>query len=151
MSHNMRMPGAWESDSEEPFTTTFDSVGSHCHEPPPPPPSRRDTPSPTTRQGRYIPLPTTGQGRHIPSATTQNRRVPLPTSSKPASEYGLFADSSDGENGAVDKKKAIVIAVFGKTGTGKTSLIKSVTGKDLEVGHSLTSCKCIYSIIHYIK
>ncbi|SMQ55269.1 unnamed protein product [Zymoseptoria tritici ST99CH_3D7] len=37
-------------------------------------------------------------------------------------------------------KPPIVIAVFGQTGTGKTSFIKAVTGKNLEIGHSLTSC-----------
>jgi len=38
-------------------------------------------------------------------------------------------------------KRPIVIAVFGQTGTGKTSFIKAVTGQDLKVGHSLTSCQ----------
>jgi len=35
----------------------------------------------------------------------------------------------------------ILVAVFGKTGTGKTSFIKSVTGWDLKIGHGLESCK----------
>lgn len=35
----------------------------------------------------------------------------------------------------------IIVATFGKTGTGKSSFIKAVTGKALEIGHSLESCK----------
>lgn len=35
----------------------------------------------------------------------------------------------------------IIVAVFGKTGTGKSSFIKAVTGKALEIGHGLESCK----------
>ena len=44
-------------------------------------------------------------------------------------------------NGVNSGKQPIVIAVFGMTGTGKTSFIKAITGEDLVVGHSLTSCK----------
>ncbi|KFZ09175.1 hypothetical protein V502_08879 [Pseudogymnoascus sp. VKM F-4520 (FW-2644)] len=167
MSDNMRMPGAWESDSEEPSTTAHSFVDSQPREPPqpnrraspppyPPPPQRRHIPLPATtqgrnislltmtqsRKGRHIPLPTTAKGRHIPPPTVQNRRASFPQTTKPVSEYGFFADSSDDENGdaVVDQKKPIVIAVLGKTGSGKTSLIKAVTGKDLKVGHGLTSC-----------
>lgn len=38
-------------------------------------------------------------------------------------------------------KLPIVIAVFGKTGTGKTSFINAVTEEGLVVGHNLESCK----------
>ena len=34
----------------------------------------------------------------------------------------------------------IVIAVFGLTGTGKSSFISKLTGEELEIGHDLKSC-----------
>lgn len=50
------------------------------------------------------------------------------------------------ESGA---KRPTVIALFGQTGTGKTSFIKAVTGEEsLEVGHSLSSCTCDHLRIH---
>ncbi|KFY32272.1 hypothetical protein V493_00350 [Pseudogymnoascus sp. VKM F-4281 (FW-2241)] len=124
MSRNMRMPGAWESDSDD----------SHLREPIPP--------LPTTTLNRNIPFPE-AQGRQIPSPTTQRRRSTYPKLTKPTFEYEFFADISDDGNGK-DSKKPIVIAVFGKTGTGKSSLIKTVTGKDVKVGHGLASRKAAY-------
>lgn len=56
-----------------------------------------------------------------------------------------FSDSSDDDDTIEDNSPPIVIAVFGQTGTGKTSLIKAVTGNDLQVGHDLTSCKTLLS------
>lgn len=56
-----------------------------------------------------------------------------------------FSDSSDENDIREDSSPPIAIAVFGQTGTGKTSLIKAVTGKDLQVGHDLTSCKSFIS------
>jgi GTPase SAR1 family protein len=41
--------------------------------------------------------------------------------------------------------KNVLIAIFGMTGTGKTSLIKSLAGAradKLQTGHGLESCKC---------
>jgi hypothetical protein len=35
----------------------------------------------------------------------------------------------------------IVIAVFGLTGTGKSSFISKLTGKDVKIGHNLQSCE----------
>ena len=35
----------------------------------------------------------------------------------------------------------IVIAVFGLTGTGKSSFISTLTGQDVKIGHGLHSCK----------
>lgn len=58
--------------------------------------------------------------------------------------YSLVADISDAgelDDTADHGTQPIVIAVFGQTGTGKTSFIKAVTGKDLRVGHSLESCE----------
>jgi hypothetical protein len=42
-----------------------------------------------------------------------------------------------------NRPQPIIIAVFGKTGTGKSSFIKGVTGKDLKIGHGLESCQQI--------
>jgi ABC-type molybdate transport system ATPase subunit len=44
-----------------------------------------------------------------------------------------------------------VIAVFGQTGTGKTSFIKAVTGMDLEVGHNLASCKTYHLDLEHLN
>jgi len=42
-----------------------------------------------------------------------------------------------------ESSNPIIIAVFGKTGTGKSSFIKGVTGQDLKIGHGLESCQQI--------
>ena len=41
----------------------------------------------------------------------------------------------------ISKSRDIVIAVFGLTGTGKSSFISKLTGKEVKIGHSLQSCK----------
>ncbi len=46
--------------------------------------------------------------------------------------------------------KTARIAVFGKTGTGKTSFIKSVTGADIKVGHELESSEFCYTVARSI-
>lgn len=66
-----------------------------------------------------------------------------PTVNKPQSPD--ISDTSDHNDGVEDDSPPLVIAVFGQTGTGKTSLIKAVTGKDLQIGHDLTSCKNLSS------
>lgn len=43
-------------------------------------------------------------------------------------------------------KPDVMIAVMGKTGTGKTSFINAVTGKSMEVGHGLRACW--FSLVH---
>lgn len=40
----------------------------------------------------------------------------------------------------------IVIAVFGLTGSGKSTFISKLTGKDVEIGHGLQSCEQIFPI-----
>ena len=40
----------------------------------------------------------------------------------------------------------VLIAVFGTTGTGKTTLIEKISGKKLNIGHDLRSCKAAYLI-----
>ena len=116
-----------------------------------PPPSRR-APLPTTTQSHSEYPPSFWQN-HLRTLRppSQRRRVPLPT--QPGSEYEFFADSSDDGNGDTTEvqKKPIVIAVLGKTGSGKTSFIKAVTGKDLKVGHGLTSCTAAYSNLQDVK
>lgn len=37
--------------------------------------------------------------------------------------------------------RKILVAVFGQTGTGKSSFISKVAGRDVGVGHDLRSCK----------
>ena len=39
---------------------------------------------------------------------------------------------------------AILVAVIGQTGAGKSSFINKATGASLEVGRSLESCRCSY-------
>jgi hypothetical protein len=123
MSSNLLIPGAWDNSWDSPTAA-----------------------APYTD----VPLPTTARSR--PSGSNRNRRqiVPLPTSPpnrgpappprgpnpvhRPTYETPLPTTSDQG-----DSRRPIVIAVFGQTGTGKTSFIKAVTGVDLEVGHGLTS------------
>ncbi|KFY65804.1 hypothetical protein V496_02325 [Pseudogymnoascus sp. VKM F-4515 (FW-2607)] len=110
---------------------------------PPPSQSRNRVPIPTTSQEPpEYPQPI-WQGRFSPpSRPYQIRRGPLSTTAQTGLENEFSSGSSDYESGdSIDyQKKPIVIAVFGKTGTGKTSFINSVTGRDLKVGHGLTSC-----------
>jgi len=113
-------------------------------------------PSGSIRVGRAVPLPTTPptfpgarDTDYNPFRSLEDPAAEIPGDTpevvKPSSpRYELFADTSDtgGNNDVVkDNKPPIVIAVFGQTGTGKTSFIKAVTGRDLQVGHSLTSCE----------
>jgi len=41
----------------------------------------------------------------------------------------------------VKSQPPVLIAVMGKTGTGKTSFVNAVTGRGLTVGHGLEACK----------
>jgi hypothetical protein len=45
----------------------------------------------------------------------------------------------------------ILIAVFGMTGTGKTTFIEKVSGQKLNVGHNLHSCSSLTSASHAIR
>lgn len=38
----------------------------------------------------------------------------------------------------------IVIVVFGLTGSGKSTIISNLTGKDLKIGHGLQSCEHLF-------
>lgn len=40
----------------------------------------------------------------------------------------------------INQPPPIIVAVFGKTGTSKTSFIEAVTGEDLKIRHGLESC-----------
>jgi hypothetical protein len=131
------MPGAWNSSWESPVATTqsrSDSNQGGVAGPPPPRPPVREAPLPTN----LSPAPPL---RAVPVPTTHKNYNPFRFPRDPAAEIpeaapGVRRPSSPGE-----KKPPIVIAVFGQTGTGKTSFIKAVTGKDLQIGHSLTSCE----------
>jgi predicted GTPase len=41
-----------------------------------------------------------------------------------------------------------IIGVFGTTGTGKTSLIQTISGRTLKVGHGLRSCTSGIQEVH---
>jgi hypothetical protein len=52
--------------------------------------------------------------------------------------------SNEIANSNVRKAAPTLVAVFGKTGTGKTTFIKSVTGLNLITSDKLASCKCCH-------
>jgi polynucleotide 5'-kinase involved in rRNA processing len=64
-----------------------------------------------------------------------------PSASNPSTRGGALA-SNDAASTTMRKGPPTIVAVFGKTGVGKTTFINSVTGLDLKVGHNLGSCKC---------
>jgi len=89
----------------------------------------------------YEPLPT-----HVHHASNLNPVVLAHQSNKAAPSHKSRRPShpaAEPKLAVEDKRKdPIVIAVFGQTGTGKSSLIKAVTGdQEIQVGHGLTSCK----------
>jgi len=53
-------------------------------------------------------------------------------------ETDFFLNSGDH---LVNPQPPVLIAVMGKTGTGKTSFVNAVTGKGLTVGHGLEACE----------
>jgi len=163
MPDSFPMPGAWNSSWESPVATTqsrSDSNQADVAGAPPPRPPVREAPLPTNVSSppslRAVPVPTT---QVTSPRTWDNNYNPFGFPRDPAAEvpedapevtgpsslgYSLFADNSDTEGNADiagENKPPIVIAVFGQTGTGKTSFVKAVTGKDLQIGHSLTSCE----------
>lgn len=117
------IPGAWDSSWDSPTAAApYIDV--------PLPTSARSRPSGSNRNRRpNVPLPTNPPNRGVPPPP----RPPFPVQ-QPTYEIPLPTTTGQG-----DSRRPIVIAVFGQTGTGKTSLIKAVTGVDLEVGHGLTS------------
>ena len=52
---------------------------------------------------------------------------------------GTSSSGTSRRTGATLEKK-IVIAVFGMTGTGKSTFISKLTGQNVEIGHGLQSC-----------
>lgn len=163
MFDSVPMPGAWNSIWDSPLATTrrlSDSNEGVGAGPSPPRSPVREVPLSTDQRPspplRVAPLPTrqtisprtwdkdynpfefqTGPAVEIPEEAPELR---APSSSC----YESCADNFDSEANTEltpEDKRPIVIALFGQTGTGKTSFIKAVTGKDLKVGHSLTSCE----------
>jgi len=138
------MPGAWSSMWESPAASA-DSILGELAGPlltdPALPPLPRTAPLPTTQMNS----PRTWFKDYNPFGFLQGPTVEVVKDAPEATpQYDLFAEASDleGNNDAIKKNKPpIVIALFGQTGTGKTSFIKAVTGKDLRIGHDLTSCE----------
>jgi hypothetical protein len=136
MSGIFPIPGAWNRTWESPVATT----------------EGLEAPAPVPRM---VPLPTTQVTSHRTWDTPYNpfgfTEKPSPEVlgdstrvGEPSSAGYAFPDASDtrGISGiAEEDKPPIVIAVFGQTGTRKTSFVQSVTGNDLQIGHSLTSCE----------
>ncbi|KAH6674426.1 P-loop containing nucleoside triphosphate hydrolase protein [Halenospora varia] len=81
---------------------------------------------------------------HPDGGSSEPSRISEPETSSPtapiSSADGRESGGQSKNNEWIEGQRPIVIAVFGQTGTGKTSFIKTVTGQDLEVGHNLTSC-----------
>ncbi len=124
MSGVFPMPCAWDSSWDNPPASTRIS----------------DVPASTTGRPRPPDLSQRRRSGVSPSTNPPSPQVPRqPRAQNPSrrATREVSAETTSGE----DFKRPIVIAVFGKTGAGKTSFIKSVTGMDLEVGHDLESCK----------
>jgi hypothetical protein len=68
------------------------------------------------------------------SSSHRRPRPPPPLPPPPPPYEGIEEPQSP------KRPRPIIIALFGKTGTGKSSFIKGVTGQDLEIGHDLKSC-----------
>lgn len=71
-------------------------------------------------------------------------------SSHPKLEQVIRSSSTKSPDGKIRKdskaavgipQKDILIALFGVTGTGKSSFISKLTGQDVKIGHGLNSCK----------
>jgi hypothetical protein len=50
--------------------------------------------------------------------------------------------------GVTTTSNKIVVAVFGLTGTGKSSFISRLTGQDVKIGHGLQSCEHVVDTIY---
>jgi hypothetical protein len=96
-----------------------------------------------------LPLPTT-RGDVVSTTQCQTSSTSTPPT------LGTHDPNVQGDRGGTFRpsvremmKPPIVIAVFGQTGTGKTTFIKAVTGKDLAVGHNLTSCVSLHVFLEW--
>lgn len=165
MFDNILMPGAWDNRWDDPYipiteagtipdleadlhTVSNSTAGIRVG---PPPPSRPNVAPLPARNVRFISTPTTSFGLAPPMPWSHPHTNPHPISKAAlsvdelgSSNYDFIGEVSNRDGGGFVsgyEKKPIVIAVFGKTGTGKTSFIKAVTGQDLHVGHGLESCK----------
>ncbi|MCJ1386854.1 hypothetical protein MMC17_009982 [Xylographa soralifera] len=82
----------------------------------------------------------------VEAQSTELRSLKPPKPPKPSklSTKDSLKDSSktrkDTKSYGGSSSTDIVIAVFGLTGTGKSSFISKLTGKDLQIGHGLQSC-----------
>ena len=75
--------------------------------------------------------------------TSDIRSPKPPRPPKPSKLSAKYSSTSrkDTKSSGGPSSNNIVIAVFGLTGTGKSSFISKLTGKDLQIGHGLQSCK----------
>jgi hypothetical protein len=101
--------------------------------------------------------PPLAQARRPPPLTTFDQRDgynnPNPNGTPRARNDSSFSNpsikdrsvtSNEFANSNVRKAAPTLVAVFGKTGTGKTTFIKSVTGLNLTTSDKLASCKCCH-------
>ena len=50
-------------------------------------------------------------------------------------------DSAKQSLPSIPPEKPLVIAVMGPTGTGKSTLISKLAGREMNIGHNLSSCR----------
>jgi len=96
--------------------------------------------------GRPPPPPTTfdqrdGYNNPNPTGTPRARNDSSPSN---PSTKDRPVTSNEIANLNARKAAPTLVAVFGKTGTGKTTFIKSVTGLNLNTSDKLASCKCCH-------
>lgn len=58
----------------------------------------------------------------------------------PYSEHGDAAQPAGTSLPSVPPHRPAMIAVMGPTGTGKSTFISKLAGRDMNIGHSLSSC-----------
>lgn len=154
MSDSFPIPGAWDtmwespSPAPAPAPPVHTTIGSEILAPVQEAQSRTSTiptPTPTTQrrtdsiyQGPQLRGPPPPPPPRPPTEIFIPRPTHVPRSR--TEDTGMSTD-------VVEENKPIVIAVFGQTGTGKTSFIKAATGEDLQIGHSLTSCETHHIVL----
>jgi hypothetical protein len=115
---NMSMPGSFPED-----------VGSLSTVKAPPDPHE------SASMGSLDTIPDSAYGDHPELENdTSSLQVETGIYKSSPSNRELIGTSSEGKT---------VIAVFGMTGTGKSTFVSKMTGQSVKVGHGLQSCICI--------